>query len=112
MDILIETNFKNFRYSRITGQGEFLQFSGIQVEYNLSSKPFSRVQSVNVLCSNCKVPEFLPLNKMEEYTILMTSYIYGGGDGFQMFAVIKFLFFCQHVFLFHIRNILRNLLKF
>lgn len=77
------------RYDSVTGRGEFLQVSGLHVVYNLSANPYSRVHMVEVLCSNCSVPRFVPLNKTELYVVLMTSYIYEGGDGFDMFLVSK-----------------------
>ncbi|XP_043075178.1 5'-nucleotidase [Puntigrus tetrazona] len=66
------------------GHGEFLQVSGFQVVYDLSKLPGNRVQSVNVLCTQCRVPRYEPLNPKKEYKVVMPSYLVDGGDGYSM----------------------------
>lgn len=80
------------RYSNITGRGEFLQMSGIQVIFDLAKPNGSRVESVNVMCNTCNVPKFYPLSKTRQYGVLLTTFLLYGGDGFDMFMV------CYNIF--------------
>ncbi|XP_037602261.1 snake venom 5'-nucleotidase-like [Sebastes umbrosus] len=64
--------------------GEFLQVSGIRVQYDLSKPAYQRVASVSMLCTECRVPKYEPLDPEKKYTVVMTSYMVGGGDGFTM----------------------------
>ncbi|CAK6956906.1 snake venom 5'-nucleotidase-like [Scomber scombrus] len=64
--------------------GEFLQVSGIYVEYDLSKSVNQRVVSLSMLCTKCRVPKYEPLDLEKNYTVVMSSYIVDGGDGFTM----------------------------
>ncbi|XP_075963682.1 snake venom 5'-nucleotidase-like [Anarhichas minor] len=70
------------RYGSMSG--EFLQVSGIHVQYDLSKPVNQRVASVSVLCTECRVPKYEPLDPEKNYTVVMPSYMVGGGDGFTM----------------------------
>ncbi|XP_022606637.1 5'-nucleotidase-like [Seriola dumerili] len=70
------------RYGRMSG--EFLQVSGIHVEYDLSRPVNQRVVSMSLLCTECRVPKYEPLDLEKTYTVVMPSYIVGGGDNFTM----------------------------
>ncbi|KAM3871235.1 snake venom 5'-nucleotidase-like [Diretmus argenteus] len=70
------------RYGRNTG--EFLQVSGIHVEFDLSRPVGQRVVAVAVLCIRCRVPVYEPLDLEREYKVMMPSFIAAGGDGFAM----------------------------
>lgn len=65
----------------------FLQMSGVHVVYNLNKAPGQRVESVEVLCSNCGTPVYEPLDLKKVYGVVLESYVYSGGDGFTMFNV-------------------------
>ncbi|XP_024150136.1 snake venom 5'-nucleotidase [Oryzias melastigma] len=64
--------------------GEFLQVSGIRVEYDLSKPVNQRVVSLSVLCTECRVPKFEPLDPQKTYTVVMNSFMVGGGDGYSV----------------------------
>ncbi|KAK9956333.1 hypothetical protein ABG768_014075 [Culter alburnus] len=64
--------------------GEFLQVSGFQLVYDLSKPPGNRVKSVNVLCTECQVPRYEPLNPKKVYKVVLPSYLVDGGDGYSM----------------------------
>ncbi|XP_008278215.1 5'-nucleotidase [Stegastes partitus] len=64
--------------------GEFLQVSGIHVEYDLSKPAYQRVVSVSVLCTKCRVPKYEALDLQKTYSVVMPSYMVDGGDGFTM----------------------------
>uniref|UniRef100_A0A8C1CAJ5 5'-nucleotidase n=1 Tax=Cyprinus carpio carpio TaxID=630221 RepID=A0A8C1CAJ5_CYPCA len=70
------------RYGGSTG--EFLQVSGILVVYDLSKSPGNRVKSVNMLCTECRVPRYEPLNPKKVYKVVLPSYLVDGGDGYSM----------------------------
>uniref|UniRef100_A0A3Q3X125 5'-nucleotidase n=1 Tax=Mola mola TaxID=94237 RepID=A0A3Q3X125_MOLML len=70
------------RYGSMSG--EFLQVAGVQVEYDLSRPANHRVASVSLLCTECRVPKYKPLDPEETYTVAMPSYMVKGGDGFDM----------------------------
>ncbi|XP_063168612.1 5'-nucleotidase [Candoia aspera] len=66
------------------GTGEMLQVSGIKVVYDLSQSPGSRVVSLKVLCTECRVPVYVPLEMEKTYKVLLPSFLAGGGDGYHM----------------------------
>lgn len=73
------------RYSK--DRGEFLQMSGMRVVYDLTKSPGHRVRSVEVRCAECDVPHFEQLDVAKMYGVIMTKFVYSGGDGFAMFKV-------------------------
>ncbi|XP_069830807.1 5'-nucleotidase [Dendropsophus ebraccatus] len=70
------------RYGASTG--EFLQVGGIKVVYNLDNKPGERVVSLQVVCTKCRVPKYVPVQKDEVYKVVLPAYVADGGDGFTM----------------------------
>lgn len=68
-------------------RGEFLQVSGMQIVYNLSLPPNQRVVTAKIICTDCLVPKFEPLQLEKYYKVIMSSFMYEGGDGFHMFTV-------------------------
>ncbi|XP_069371685.1 5'-nucleotidase [Paralichthys olivaceus] len=70
------------RYGQSTG--EFLQVSGFHVEFDLSKPPGRRVTSLRILCTECRVPHYQPVEDETVYTVVLTSYMVKGGDGFDM----------------------------
>lgn len=54
------------------------------MEYDLSKPVNQRVVSVSMLCTECRVPKYEPLDPEKTYTVVMSSYMVGGGDGFNM----------------------------
>lgn len=67
------------------------QMSGARVVYDLHKESSERLQSVEVLCSNCNIPSFQPLDDEQTYGVIIEEYIYKGiykGEpGFTMFLV-------------------------
>ncbi|XP_046664546.1 snake venom 5'-nucleotidase-like [Homalodisca vitripennis] len=77
------------RYSKEERVGGFMQYSGIQVEYDLSKPPQKRVVSALVRCGDCKVPNYLPLDVNKVYSVLTSTFLAEGGDGYSMFEYAK-----------------------
>lgn len=72
---------------RYGNSGEFLQVSGLQITYDLMRNEGQRVVSVNVLCRECFIPTYDKLDINKIYGIITTSFIYNGGNAFDMFQV-------------------------
>ncbi|KAM9354301.1 snake venom 5'-nucleotidase-like [Pholidichthys leucotaenia] len=70
------------RYGQSTG--EFLQVSGIHVEFDISKPPGHRVKNLSILCTKCRVPVYEPVRGDSVYTVVLPSYLVTGGDRFDM----------------------------
>ncbi|XP_034952724.1 protein 5NUC-like [Chelonus insularis] len=67
--------------------GQFLHFSGLQVTYDLTQPVGSRVlyrNGVLIRCSKCLEPKYYKLHLNRTYTIIMDTFLYGGGNGYTM----------------------------
>ncbi|XP_047991993.1 protein 5NUC-like isoform X3 [Leguminivora glycinivorella] len=73
------------RYNPKRPPGQFLQMSGLRVEYDFRYPPGKRVVKVSVRCGMCPMPTYSVLNKTATYKILMPAFLSTGGDGFDMF---------------------------
>ncbi|XP_045576719.1 5'-nucleotidase isoform X2 [Salmo salar] len=58
--------------------------NGFHVEYDMSRPPGERARSISVLCTNCRVPVYEPLDDSRLYKVVLPSYLVEGGDGFSM----------------------------
>lgn len=56
----------------------------MHVVYNMKNDLGSRVQSVMIQCSECKVPKYEPINPTQHYTLITTKYLINGGDQYTM----------------------------
>lgn len=76
------------RYDRdgVQPRGEFLQVSGLRVIYDTGAKIGSRVKSVLVRCGNCSVPKYRKVDLASNYTVIATSFLMRGGDGYSVLA--------------------------
>lgn len=72
-------------YNMLRAGGQFLQYSGIKVIYDLKNKPGSRISKVSVRCSDCDIPRYEALDLKKQYNVLMSTFLAKGGDGFTMF---------------------------
>lgn len=79
---MLEHSVANYNIKRPLAQ--FLQLSGVKVEYDFAKKPGKRVVGAYIRCGQCTVPTYSRLNKTRTYKILMTSFLSMGGDGFTM----------------------------
>uniref|UniRef100_A0A3B5KF59 5'-nucleotidase n=1 Tax=Takifugu rubripes TaxID=31033 RepID=A0A3B5KF59_TAKRU len=68
------------------GSGEFLQVSGFQVQFDVSKPPGSRLRSLHILCTSCRVPRYRPVEDAEVYTVAVPDYLVSGGDGYAVIA--------------------------
>ncbi|CAH1776836.1 unnamed protein product [Owenia fusiformis] len=61
---------------------EFLQVSGFHVVYDVSKPPGSRVETLEVLCTECREPMLEPVDDNKIYNVIMPAYVANGGDGY------------------------------
>lgn len=45
--------------------------------------------SAQVICTNCSIPEYEPLDPDKTYKVITTNYVAGGGDGFEVINIHK-----------------------
>uniref|UniRef100_A0A6B0VER7 5'-nucleotidase n=1 Tax=Ixodes ricinus TaxID=34613 RepID=A0A6B0VER7_IXORI len=64
-------------------EGSFLQVSGMRVVYDFKNTNSSENVTLEILCANCSIPKYEPVDPNETYKIVTTSFIAGGGDGFK-----------------------------
>ncbi|XP_071955329.1 snake venom 5'-nucleotidase-like [Antedon mediterranea] len=69
--------------------GEFLQVSGIRVSYDLRKEAGSRVVDLEVRCSNCTIPHYVPIDLETVYPVIMNSFMADGGDGYEIIKTNK-----------------------
>lgn len=88
---MLEWSVHKINDSTSTGNlfGTFLQFSGLQVTYDTSRPPKSRVVSVQVQCANCRIPTYSKLQENVTYNILLNNFLANGGDGFHMLEGVE-----------------------
>ncbi|KAL4718668.1 hypothetical protein ACJJTC_000397 [Scirpophaga incertulas] len=69
----------------IDSTGQFLQVAGIQVTYDLSRPPGSRVIDSKAACTSCG-KNLLEIKAYLDYKIIMPSFLADGGDGYEIFV--------------------------
>lgn len=69
----------------IDSTGQFQQFSGMEVTYDLERQPGSRVVEAKAVCSNCGVYKLQDIRDDYEYEMMMPTFLANGGDGYTMF---------------------------
>nr|XP_050850678.1 protein 5NUC-like [Vespula vulgaris]XP_050850688.1 protein 5NUC-like [Vespula vulgaris]XP_050850698.1 protein 5NUC-like [Vespula vulgaris]XP_050850708.1 protein 5NUC-like [Vespula vulgaris] len=88
---MLEWSVYNLNYNSSDNLfGAFLQFSGLQVLYDISRPPNSRVVSVQVRCAACNIPSYSDLDKNATYEVLINDFMYNGGDGYKMLKDLKY----------------------
>lgn len=66
-----------------------LPSSGIKIVYNITKPIGQRVISLDLLCNECPIPKYYPLDVTKMYRIVVNSYMAGGGDGFSIININK-----------------------
>ena len=57
---------------------------GIKVIYDLTQPVDSRVKALSIRCADCIIPEYQPVENNKVYSIITSSFLYNGGDGYSM----------------------------
>lgn len=66
-------------------RGEFMQMSGLHVVFDLRKPVGQRVKSAEIVCRDCEVPAYSPLESKKMYGVIITDFTKDGGDGYTMF---------------------------
>ncbi|XP_045774953.1 uncharacterized protein LOC123873896 [Maniola jurtina] len=85
-------------YNIIRAPGQFLQVSGLKVEYDLKKPSGTRVVKVLARCGKCQIPVYELLSKTAEYNVLSSGFLASGGDGFFMFKGLPMTSLGNHEF--------------
>lgn len=92
--VVIEVSGKNLllalehsvhRYTESEERGEFLQFSGLHVEYDMNLESGKRVVNAKVICAYCEIPKLEYIDMNGKYRIILQDFLANGGDGYTMF---------------------------
>uniref|UniRef100_A0A182PCT2 Apyrase n=1 Tax=Anopheles epiroticus TaxID=199890 RepID=A0A182PCT2_9DIPT len=75
---------KSWDEDRFNG-ANMLQVSGLRVLFNVTNPVGERVLALDVLCNDCDVPKYEPVEPFRKYRVITNSFLAGGGDGFTMF---------------------------
>uniref|UniRef100_V5HBR7 5'-nucleotidase n=1 Tax=Ixodes ricinus TaxID=34613 RepID=V5HBR7_IXORI len=82
-------NMFNYGISKFTWyndpEGSFLDkvIQGMRVVYNFINPNTSSTKTLEILCANCSIPKYKPVESNKTYRIVTTSFIARGGDGFK-----------------------------
>ncbi|CAG9765345.1 unnamed protein product [Ceutorhynchus assimilis] len=79
---LLEQAGRAFNNQRLMSELSLLQVSGIHVVYNISKPIGERVVDVKVRCQRCEIPVYEDLDLEAVYSIVVPSFLVGGGDDF------------------------------
>lgn len=83
---VLERSVARYNRNGIQPRGEFLQVSGLRIVYDVEAEIGSRVKSVFIRCGNCSIPKYRPLVISKNYTVVTTSFLMKGGDGYSVLA--------------------------
>ncbi|EEC10826.1 UDP-sugar hydrolase, putative [Ixodes scapularis] len=59
---------------------EFLQVSGFRVVYNVKNPPMHRVQTLKALCTNCRIPKYIDVERAQRYTVVIPDTMLRGSE--------------------------------
>lgn len=80
--------FELFEFS-MTDSYYTLQTSGIRYTADRTKEIGKRVLSLEVLCNECLVPQYEPVDLQKWYRLIVPSYLADGGDGFEAISLNK-----------------------
>ncbi|GJQ87391.1 NT5E [Trypoxylus dichotomus] len=78
-------------------QFEFLQVSGLRVQYDFRASVGQRVQTVLARCAGCSLVKYAPLEDNKVYYVGTIDHLSDGGDGFEMFEDKEVWEYVKHV---------------
>lgn len=56
------------------------------MQFDVSKPPGSRLRSLHILCTSCRVPRYRPVEDAEVYAVAVPEYLVSGGDGYAVIA--------------------------
>ncbi|CAH1954430.1 unnamed protein product [Acanthoscelides obtectus] len=79
---LFERNMFPYTYYGYASGVKLLQYSGVQIVFDMSRPLGKRVVSAKVRCQNCTIPVYEDLDEEKTYRIIVPSFLVKGGDGY------------------------------
>ncbi|XP_043203015.1 snake venom 5'-nucleotidase-like [Amphibalanus amphitrite] len=80
-----ETLRQTFEHSALGG-GRFLQVAGFRVTYNMDCPEGMRLLHLEIVCTDCLVPRLEPVRAESTYRVVMSTFLSGGGDGYNVIS--------------------------
>ena len=77
-NLLLALEHSVHRYTENEERGEFLQFSGLYVEYDMNLPSGKRVISAKTLCAYCEVPQLEDIKINGKYRIILQDFLANG----------------------------------
>lgn len=77
-----------FEYS-MTDSYYLLQTSGIRYTADRSKEIGSRMVTIEILCNECLIPEYKPIDLDKWYRLITSNYMADGGDGYEAISLNK-----------------------
>lgn len=56
------------------------------MQFEVSRPPGSRLRSLHILCTSCRVPRYQPVEDARVYAVAVPGYLVSGGDGYALIA--------------------------
>lgn len=88
---MLEFSVANMKDTKL-GTAAFPQVSGIRVSFDLDKPVNERIESLEVLCADCEVPRYGPVEDNKNYGVIVSDFLKEGGDGYSMLIPTKRLF--------------------
>lgn len=71
-------------WKKVGNFSDLFFFSGIQVVIDVSKPIDSRITCLKVRCADCQIPVYEDVDKKKIYNIIVPTFLYRGGDGFEV----------------------------
>ncbi|VEN61877.1 unnamed protein product [Callosobruchus maculatus] len=82
---LLERNMFPYTYNGNANGVKLMQYSGVQIVFDMSRPVGDRVVSAKLRCQNCTIPIYEDLDEDRTYRIIHPSFLGKGRDGFTEF---------------------------
>nr|CAH7737873.1 unnamed protein product [Callosobruchus chinensis] len=82
---LLERNMFPYTYYGYASGVKLMQYSGVQIVFDMSRPIGNRVVSAKLRCQNCTIPVYEDLDEDKTYRIIVPSFLEKGGDGYTEF---------------------------
>ncbi|XP_070394406.1 protein 5NUC-like isoform X5 [Dermacentor albipictus] len=77
---LLEGSMKEYDVTKRAPVTDFLQVSGIRVEYNVRRRPYYRVTRLHTVCTDCRVPTYVGVEPNKTYRYVVPQTMFNGSE--------------------------------
>ncbi|XP_075553448.1 snake venom 5'-nucleotidase-like [Dermacentor variabilis] len=77
---LLEGSMKEYDVTKRAPVTDFLQVSGIRVEYNVRRRPYHRVTRLQTVCTDCRVPTYVGVEPNKTYRYVVPQTMFNGSE--------------------------------